>query len=291
MPIKTLEKPKTNNLTDVQDPKPIEPAKTKAHRAPRKKRIKTLQEHPMVPYPPENPELTTPERDFDNDPHSIQNALSQTEECEPWHQMIGEEDKHYQWFHHWLTQGSHRSLLAAYAHFARQYHAKKSGDVPAFNYPNSVSQAWHRVKLLWDWDIRASAFDRHVRDKREAEFENRINGYRDKSLEYVDKLHERADAMLAYPTKRSKITKTVEGEIVQTPNGPLHQTIIQQITVEPAGWRVSDIPRMLKAADDLARTGLAIEVEAILKDLEKTEDEDQLLENAEASIKARKGEV
>lgn len=232
--------------------------------------------------------LEPTKEDFDSSGISaldVSTAIDEVQDSKPWLQIDGESAKHYSWFHHWLTSGVNRSLLASFTFFASEF-AEKSPRVP-FTPPRYVSPAWKNAVVQFDWHARALAFDSYQRATREREFEQRRRAYQDRSWGYVDKLHERADLMLKHPITEKKLSKTTTNE-VETVNGKLTQTIIHEITVKPAAWRLADVPRLLEAADQLERTATAIEVDSILKELELLT-EDQLIENAQAAIDARRG--
>jgi hypothetical protein len=195
--------------------------------------------------------------------------------AQPWERLPDEPSRQFEWFCCYKLLGPGRSLRAAYRQFQSQKASlgavsQKSAPLPA---------AWQNSVVQYDWKARALAYDESQRAEREQEMENRRHDYAEASWSYIEKLHERVDAMLKHPLTEKKLSKTTVSE-----DG---KTTLLEVTVKPAAWRLADVPRLLQVADILARSAMGIEVSELLKEIDLL-DEDTLISNADAAIKTRR---
>lgn len=193
---------------------------------------------------------------------------------QPWLRLPEEQPRHYEWFHHWLLMGPKRTLVGAFTYFARLEWRARHPDLE-FVPPRTISGAWKRIAQENGWKERAEAFDAAYRERNAQDFEEHRREYQEASWRFIRELHDRARQMLSHPLTEEEITRTTEDE-----DG---RTVIQQVVVKPARWAASDVPALLKAADQLARTATAIEVARLLRDLERL-DGDELVSQAKIVV-------
>jgi hypothetical protein len=131
-----------------------------------------------------------------------------------------------------------RDLLKAYNVFAK----RKLESVPFF------LKRWFKQ---YQWRERAMQYDIMQDRQVQVLWSRRRRDQREKEWELSTRLIAKAEAMLQFPLTRVSKEETLA-------NGKTKITII-----EPAGWRLADIPRMLGVASKLARLASGMETEIL----------------------------
>lgn len=169
----------------------------------------------------------------------------QSEECQAWERQPGESERAYAAFKVWLEMGAtNREFVQAYRQFTSKGSAKQASGF--FN-------GW--VKR-WNWQARALEYDRWVfRQQKEAELAATIAErakWAKRRAEVADEewdlslsLRKKAREMLNFPLATQTVTNERQGE-----DG---RTVLQEITIEPTGWRMRDVASYLAMADKLMR--------------------------------------
>jgi len=152
-------------------------------------------------------------------------------EIHPWGRMNGEPHKWFVRFNNFRLMGPSRSILACYNGEKVGRGGKKG---------HHVTSSWQTQSDSWKWRERAEAWDLwQISQKDEAE-KAKIKSIRDKELELVQKIVEKAEQMLAFPLQTiTREEKDVNGHVV-TVN-----------TIIPSKWVLRDAAGMLSAVSTL----------------------------------------
>lgn len=171
--------------------------------------------------------------------------VEQLRTAQAWERQPGESERAYSAFKVWLEmEPASREFVQAYRHFSSNPSAKQASGL--FN--SWVGQ--------WNWQARALEYDRWVfRQQKEAELAATIAErakWAKRRAEVADEewdlslsLRKKAREMLNFPLATQTVTNERQGE-----DG---RTVLQEITIEPTGWRMRDVASYLAMADKLMR--------------------------------------
>lgn len=171
--------------------------------------------------------------------------VTQLKTAQAWERQPGESERAYSAFKVWLEmEPTSREFVSAYRQFSGNPSAKQASGL--FN--SWVGQ--------WNWQARALEYDRWVfRQQKEAElaatiaerakWAKRRAEVADEEWDLSQKLRTKAREMLNFPLATQTITNERQGE-----DG---RTVLQEITIEPSGWRMRDVATYLAMADKLMR--------------------------------------
>src|SRR5690606_19776546 len=108
----------------------------------------------------------------------------------------------------------------------------------------------------FDWKARAAEWDREQQRLEEAIWHERQAKVRDRAWSISEKMLERAEQMLALPL----IEQVTEKD---------GKTVI----IRPARWTMDSIPRMVTAAQDLAKLSQGMDLKRLLDEIEAMDDD------------------
>jgi len=144
-----------------------------------------------------------------------------------WDRQEGEPNNWWVRFEKFRKLGLRRSALAVY----NEERAER-GMAPAATCPG----AWVPIIAQWEWRERAAEWDKYLIEQDRLQWQARRTELRSREWDVADRLLKRGEEMLAFPVGR--VTREDGGKIT---------------IVEPADWRLTDIPRVVEAASKLAR--------------------------------------
>jgi len=172
-------------------------------------------------------------------------------EVKPWERQRDEngELEPNRWFDRFTAYrllGASRTLLGCVNEERAIKGHKKSSYTPG---------SWRKAFEVWNWATRAEAWDKHLRQEAEAQWEERRKEIKEREWEQAEKLIERAEKMLGYPLS----------EVIQTDQEG------RQVIVKPVRWSQRDVTRFLETASKLARmaAGMGEAAQALNIDVSK----------------------
>jgi len=116
---------------------------------------------------------------------------------------------------------------------------------------NFTPGSWREAFERWNWKARVEAWDEHIRQELEAEWEARRKEVKEQEWASAGKLLERVGKMLKFPLSEV-IQEDKDGKVFK---------------VQPVRWSQSDITRFLEAASKLRRLAAEMETDRAGLDL------------------------
>ena len=161
--------------------------------------------------------------------------LDDKDERKPWDRPPGETNKWWIRFEEYRLAGHTRSAFAQSNRERAKRGMKRSLTLPG---------DWKDHMLKYRWKERVEAWDASLLDERRQEWADRREEWRQQEWDLAENMHKKVLDMMVFPIAR--VTREQDGKV----------TII-----EPAEWKIADIPKMATVISKLARlaTGMATE--------------------------------
>ena len=181
-----------------------------------------------------------------------------TSDITPWDRLPEETALWWNRFEIFRMIGYTRTNYKAYSAECDKVGKKKAQKLPG---------SWHNASIKYNWRERAEAWDATLVEQRRQEWATRQEAWREQEWQLAEKMHQKVVDMLVFPVAR--VTREQDGKVT---------------TIEPANWKIADIPKIASVVSKLARlaSGMATErTEAIDWDPGQLTDEE--LEEIEAT--------